>query len=303
MGRPFDTSRLRGTPARATSGNRSRTVCLAWLLAMHACTPAPADPRAGAPAGTRPPPPPASAPPAPPDAGTTSTDAGDVTASAADADAPTDGGVCSPPPATLAATCSDVLMSYASGTPVRCDAGFHARHTRFIHCKPGDLMCAVRSAGWDHAPIYQAAPPDQIADCLSECRAGNGASCARITKTLTTAIPTANATASVELRGTCADHFQREACRFGLPYSCGDQSPCPDLVPDRRQAFAALEKQCDPKRASWACFYVAHSVEMLWGASASTNGKASYASVCAAGCPAAPERCYKAMACEVFRQR
>src|SRR5262245_53253281 len=167
------------------SGRYARAARVAWLAVLPACAPAPRDPGAGSSAdvapSTRPVESSAPLPPSPADGGNAAQDAADAGTSQ-----PSGSGACSPPPPGLADKCGALLMAYAAGTPVSCDSGFHARRAGHVHCRPGDLLCAIRMSGWDHAPIYQAAPPEQIAACLSECRAGNGASCVRVAKVLTT---------------------------------------------------------------------------------------------------------------------
>ncbi len=200
---------------------------------------------------------------------------------------------CTPPASPSLADCRALLTSPG----VACDSGFRPARARFVHCKAGDLLCAIRQPAWDHAPVYDAAPPRQAASCLAECERGNGASCMRAAKAFGSA---ARASKQDDLPKLCAAHFWRQACRLGLPYACDDHPTCAGQF-SRRQAFEKLEASCNSKQASWECFYVAHSLEMVWGAGPVKDRRAAYRRVCASHCPAAPRRCYKTMACQVLK--
>ena len=211
---------------------------------------------------------------------------------------PTDAGTsdaaapsCEQPAAPSLEACRELLAA----PKATCDSGFRPAHARFVHCRSGDLVCAIRQPGWDHAPIYDAAPPEQAASCLKECERGNGASCIRVAKALRS---TASDASREKLRQACSGHLARQACQLGLPYACQDDPPCPDL-PSRGEAFKKLRAACNEQEASWECFYVAHSLEMMWGTGPTKDRKAAYRRVCRAPCPPPPRRCYKTMACRV----
>jgi hypothetical protein len=150
---------------------------------------------------------------------------------------------------------------------------------------------------WGHAPVYTAPPATEMASCLAECDAGNGASCARVARGFA---PRASQASAAE-RAACEALFQGQACRAGLPSTCQEPS-CGEDEPTPRQAFDHLDHLCRQGEASWACFYLAHSMEMLWG-SGKVEKRGGFREICAARCPAPPERCYRQMGCEALRPR
>jgi hypothetical protein len=76
-----------------------------------------------------------------------------------------------------------------------------------------------------------------------------------------------------------------------------------DALGLRKAAVQRLDKKCHPAIASWACFYAAHNAAMAWGTGLASKDqvKALYQRVCLARCPAAPERCYRELACQRYQ--
>lgn len=145
-------------------------------------------------------------------------------------------------------------------------------------------------SGWDHAAVYRPASPGERQDCARECEAGNGASCLRLSR----------AFGSFAEKASCAEAFRKEACLRGLPQACARAS---DDEPSPARAFASLSALCEQTlKPGWACFYQAHSIEMLWGAPADARGP-DYSKLCASPCPAPPERCYRDIACQIVREK
>lgn len=210
--------------------------------------------------------------------------------------APTDttasatGSASSSAPATAALAPDPCLGAFdaTEGAATRaCDAGFTLTRTRsFPHCPPSDLLCAIRAGGWSHAPVHRPAPPDELASCRQECDAGNAASCERVAR----AVGSGSGSA-------CGARYRERACELGWPGACGESDEAQREA--AKQSFARLGTACPAPVASWACFYRAHAVAMVFGNGAQ-GGPRRYAEVCAAKCPA-EGRCYRDLACAIVR--
>lgn len=205
----------------------------------------------------------------------------DTTASAA-------GSASSSTPATAALAPDPCLGAFdvTEGVTTRaCDAGFTLTRARsFPHCTPSDLLCAIRTGGWDHAPVHRAAPPDELVSCRQECDAGNAASCERVAR-------------AIGSGSACGARHRERACELGWPGACGETDEAQRETAKR--SFARLGTACPTPVASWACFYRAHAVEMAFG-NGLLDAKRRYAEVCAAKCPT-EGRCYRDLACAIVR--
>ncbi len=158
------------------------------------------------------------------------------------------------------------------------------------------LLCAMRREGWGLAPVYSEPKPAEIASCLEECEAGNGASCERVARTLGSLYD------SPSDHRACVAAFKNRACSLGLPSACAETS-CGEGLPSQDEALAHLSDLCTPGEASWACFYLVHSRRMVWGRSTGDKAKTSLQQICSGRCPKAPERCYRQMACEALHPK
>jgi hypothetical protein len=193
-----------------------------------------------------------------------------------------------PPPRALCLS----LLGDVPAQGEACDATFHPHVARYVDCPPGDLICNLRMGLWGQVPVYTTPRLTEITSCLAECDAGNGASCARVARAMASI-----ASRSAAEREACETHFRELACRAGLPSTCREPG-CGEDEP--RQARDHLTHLCQPGEASWACFYLVHSRQMLWGGG-KTEGREGYRRLCAARCPPPPGRCYRRMACEALQ--
>lgn len=177
----------------------------------------------------------------------------------------------------------------------RCDTGFSVKKSRYyVACPANDLLCHLRSSGRHHAASHKAAGNGEVASCAEECLAGNGASCLR-TAQFFSQRPSAEGP-------FCAALFRSKSCQAGLPQACATSSP-EETQTAERQAYLAIKERCEKEgKATWSCFYQAHSIEMLWGAGPGEPARQKlYQKVCRSPCPASPERCYRDIACQVLK--
>lgn len=153
--------------------------------------------------------------------------------------------------------------------------------------------------GFRDTVINREPPPEEAADCLRECAQAQGASCYRISRAFT---PRTADRRDRDARDACRVSFLLRACQLGMAQACKElKASCGNRGDwDERAAFARLESACEPSLASWECFYLAHSTEMMWGTPLRPRAQtlALFQRVCAASCPPPPERCFRRQACE-----
>jgi hypothetical protein len=171
---------------------------------------------------------------------------------------------------------------------VTCDAGYKPPRPGG-HCPPTDLRCIILLPYFQATPISQAAPDDEVAACLDECDAGNGASCYRVGLRLSQ---------SRDADETCAHFYLREACMRGLARAC-DRLPQPCRLGELAASTARdrIAERCRDQKDSWACFYQGYDALLEFRM---PEARAHFQMLCSAPC--ASGRCYKEAACKLARQ-
>jgi hypothetical protein len=146
------------------------------------------------------------------------------------------------------------------------------------------VACWRAVAHHDRVAAYHAAPLAEIDGCLQECKAGNGASCARVARAAS--------------GNDCGLALLVEACRAGFPAACSQvHDRCDDVdVPTRKDAVDALRKRCGMVTGSWSCFFLASAARSGVVEAEGVGPDAIFEAMCKAPCPGG-ERCYRAAAC------